>query len=132
MCLLKKQYDDMVTEYNIEYRKYNDNMKARMMNVAVKSEDDDNANDNNGSYKGTMDGKYDARAFIDELLKEMEDLYLICSAILDEMDRGKEMHEKLSVEIQKCEQADTILLMMDAIKVDDFHAIETITGKVKE
>ena len=81
------------------------------------------------SDKGTMDGKYNARAFIDELLKETDDLYWICSAIIDEMDREKEMHEKLSAEIQKCEQPDTIWVMMGAIKVDNFDAIETITGK---
>merc|ERR1711884_451853 len=35
----KKQYDEMVTEYNIEYRKYKDNMKATMMNITAKLEE---------------------------------------------------------------------------------------------
>ena len=29
----------MASEYNIEYRKYKDNMKARMMNITAKSEE---------------------------------------------------------------------------------------------
>ena len=36
---LKKQYNEMVTEYNIEYRKYQDNMKATIMNMTAKSEE---------------------------------------------------------------------------------------------
>ena len=71
--------------------------------------------------------EYDAKAFLDALFKETDNWYWICSSIMDEMDRGKEMHEKLSVEIQKREQADNIWLMIDVIKVSNFYAIETIT-----
>ena len=39
MCRLKKQYDDKVTEYKTEYKKYRDNSKATMTNITEKLEE---------------------------------------------------------------------------------------------
>ena len=55
----------------------------------------------------------------------MDDLYKICKAILDELDRGKEMYEKVYVEI---EYEDAIWVMMYAMATDDYVVMEEITG----
>ena len=55
----------------------------------------------------------------------MYDPYMIYKAILDEMDCGKEMYEKIYVEIQ---HEDAIWAMMYAMATDDYIVMEEITG----
>ena len=71
--------------------------------------------------------EYDAKAFLAALFKEMDDWWYICRAILDEMDRGKEMREKIYEELYSFQDG-AILLMMDAVENDDFFMMEKLTG----
>ena len=66
------------------------------------------------------EGKYNAKAFLAVLFEEIDDWYWICRAIIDEMDRGKEISEKISVELHSFQEEDTIWLMMGAVEDDDF------------
>ena len=68
--------------------------------------------------------EYDAKAFLAALFKEMDDWWYICRAILDKMDRGKEMREKISEELYSFEDEAAIWLMMDAVENDDFFMME--------
>ena len=72
---------------------------------------------NNGT---TTAEEYDVKAFLAALFKEMDDWYWICRAIIDEMDRGKEMRKKISVELHSFQEEDAIWLMMDAVENNDF------------
>ena len=71
--------------------------------------------------------EYDAKAFLAALFKEMDDWWYICRAIRDEMDRGKEMREKISEELYSFQDG-AIWLMMDAVENDDFFMMEKLTG----
>ena len=43
--------------------------------------------------------EYDARVFLDKLCRETDNPHVLCKAIIDEMDRGKEIVEKIFAEI---------------------------------
>ena len=69
--------------------------------------------------------EYNTRSFFVKLFNKMDNPYEVCKAILDEMDRGKEMSKNIYAEI---EHGDAIWVMMYAMTKDDYIAMEKIAG----
>lgn len=55
--------------------------------------------DNGMTTSEEAEEEYNAMAFLAKLFKEMDNPYVMCKTIMDEMDCGKERHERIFVEI---------------------------------
>ena len=108
---LHERYRTMVEEVSRLKEKIK---QIESMHITEEKHDSKFLMTNNGTTtEEEAEGEYDAKAFLAALFKEMDDWYWICGAIIDEMDRGKEMREKISEELYSFQDG-AILLMMDA------------------